>query len=391
MPDPRKDDPESSRIHVLGEPGRGKLFMTTFIESCVETVTDSARLIERTSRSRPRAARLLRILRDKRNILVTTHLHPDPDALASCYAMSILLKAKLPQARVTISAKGKIGAGYNTAFQNETDLRLEPWDDEKLHDYDAVILLDVQPGLNFSPLPEDVPPIAVVDHHRTPGHKIRIPFHDVRTDVGATSSIMFSYLMDMEVDISSDLAAALLFAIETDLAGAAGKPGDLDNMALSSLTLLADTHRLYRMRHSPLPLSVYSAIRDALVNAMIYEEAMASHINYIESQETPAVAADFLLRYERVQWVLVTAISGKNLVMSLRTHSDKITATDLMRKTIGRLGEGGGHRTKAGGSIRLSTGSDTEIEQMRRKLLKRMLRALGIPATTRGQRLVGEK
>jgi nanoRNase/pAp phosphatase (c-di-AMP/oligoRNAs hydrolase) len=391
MPEPHEDDPQNSRIHVLGEPGRGKLFMTTFIESCVETVTDSARLVERTSRTRPRAARLLRILRDKRNILVTTHVHPDPDALASCYAMASLLKAKLAEARVTVAVKGKIGGGYNTAFQSETDLRLEPWDDERLHDYDAVILLDVQPGLSFSPLPEDVPPIAVVDHHRTRGRKVRIPFHDVRTDVGATSSIMFSYLMDMEVDIPADLAAALLFAIETDLAGAAGKPRDLDNMALSSLTLLADTHRLYRMRNSPLPLAIYTAVRDALVNAMIYDEAMASHIQSIESSETPAVAADFLLRYERVQWVLVTAISGQNLVMSLRTHSDKITAAELMRKIIGRLGEGGGHRTKAGGSIRLATGSDTEIEQLRRKLLKRMLRALGVPTNTRGQRLVNDK
>ncbi|MFI5379593.1 MAG: bifunctional oligoribonuclease/PAP phosphatase NrnA [Tepidisphaerales bacterium] len=391
MPDPRQDDAQNSRIHVLGEPGRGKLFMTTFIESCVETVTDSAKLVERTSRTRPRAARLLRILRDKRDVLVTTHLHPDPDALASCYAMATLLRARLPEARVTVAVKGKIGGGYNTAFQTETDMRLEPWDDEHLHDYDAVILLDVQPGLSFSPLPEDVPPIAVVDHHRTRGGKMRIPFHDVRTDVGATSSIMFSYLMDMEVDIPSDLAAALLFAIETDLAGAAGQPRDLDNMALSSLTLLADTHRLYRMRHSPLPLSIYTAIRDALVNAMIYDEAMASHIEYIESQETPAVAADFLLRYEHVQWVLVTAISGQNLVMSLRTHSDRITAAELMRKIIGRLGEGGGHRTKGGGSIRLATGSDTEVEQLRRKLLKRMLRALGVPTNTRGQRLVNEK
>ncbi len=365
--------------------------MTTFIESCVETVTDSARLVERTSRSRPRAARLLRILREKRDILVTTHVHPDPDALASCYAMATLLKARLPAANVSISVKGKIGGGYNAAFQTETNMRFVPWDDQRLLEYDAVILLDVQPGLSFSPLPNEVSPIAVVDHHRTRGGRMRIPFHDVRTDVGATSSILFSYLMDMEVDIPSDLAAALLFAIETDLAGAAGKPGDLDNMALSSLTLLADTHRLYRMRNSPLPLAIYNAVRDALVNATVYDQAMITHIRNIESQETPAVAADFLLRYEQAQWVLVTALSGKNMVMSLRTRSERFTAADLMRKIIGRLGEGGGHRTKAGGSIRLASGNDSEIETIRRKLRQRMLRALGISAATLGQRLVSEE
>ena len=43
--------------------------------------------------------------------------------------------------------------------------------------------------------------------------------------------------MELEVAIKPDLAATLLYAIESDLAGAAGTPGELDNIALSSLTL----------------------------------------------------------------------------------------------------------------------------------------------------------
>ena len=49
--------------------------------------------------------------------------------------------------------------------------------------------------------------------------------------------------MELEAPISASLAAVLLYAIESDLAGAAGKPGELDNIALSSLTLIADTLR----------------------------------------------------------------------------------------------------------------------------------------------------
>jgi nanoRNase/pAp phosphatase (c-di-AMP/oligoRNAs hydrolase) len=305
--------------------------------------------------------------------------------------MAALLRARLKDANVAVSVKGAVGGGYNAAFLTESNLALEPWDDDRLHEYDAIVLLDVQPGLQFSPLPPDILPTAVIDHHRTRGRKPHIPFQDVRSDVGATSSIVFSYLMELEIDIPSDLAAALLFAIETDLAGAAGQPDELDNIALSSLTLLADTHRLYRMRNSPLPLAIYSAFYNSVRNALIYDHAMVTHIEDIESQETPAVIADFLLRYEDVQWVFVTAVSGSSLVMSLRTQSDRITAAELMRKIIGKLGEGGGHRLKAGGSIKLATGSETEVEQLRRKLLKRMLKALEIPATTRGQRFVNTK
>ena len=42
---------------------------------------------------------------------------------------------------------------------------------------------------------------------------------------GATSSIIFSYFMELEAPIKPDLGATLLFGIESDLAGAAGTTG----------------------------------------------------------------------------------------------------------------------------------------------------------------------
>ena len=77
--------------------------MTAFVTSCVETVSGSAAAAERRARGRPRARRLLKLLDGKRNILVTTHQHPDPDALASGLAMCNLLGAKLKGAKVSMS------------------------------------------------------------------------------------------------------------------------------------------------------------------------------------------------------------------------------------------------------------------------------------------------
>ncbi|HEX2971768.1 MAG TPA: DHH family phosphoesterase [Tepidisphaeraceae bacterium] len=322
--------------------------MTAFVESCVEAAEGSAVAVVRGARYRPHAHKLIRVLKDKKNILVTTHRFPDPDALASCLALSKLLRAKLKGAQVTISIKGKIGGGFNSAFADQTDLELTPWDDEKLAGYDAIVLLDVQPMFEFSPLPVDLPPIAVIDHHRARGRKPACPFCDVRTDVGATSSILFSYFMELEVDIPPELAAAMLFAIETDLAGAAGTPGELDNMALSSLTLMADTRKLYKMRYAKLPQSVYVAVGDGLDNAVCYDSAVLSHLPRIESPEMPAIVADLLLRFEPVQWALVTAVTETGLQLSLRTSS-KTSAADIMRRLMRKLGHGGGHRTTAGG------------------------------------------
>src|SRR3954466_1751415 len=115
--------------------------MNTFVESCVNTVAGSAVAAERRARHRPRAQRLLKVLAGKRNILVTTHQHPDPDALASSHALAFLLGTKLKDANVTMSVKGKIGGGLNDAFTRHANLKLVPWDDEAVATkYDAILL-----------------------------------------------------------------------------------------------------------------------------------------------------------------------------------------------------------------------------------------------------------
>ena len=42
-----------------------------------------------------------------------------------------------------------------------------PWDDSRLGEFDAILLLDTQPTFAYSPLPPGVVPTAVIDHHRS--------------------------------------------------------------------------------------------------------------------------------------------------------------------------------------------------------------------------------
>lgn len=362
--------------------------MTAFVESCVETVTGSARQAERRARGKPRARQLMRLLAAKKNVLLTTHRHPDPDALASCLAMRALLNHQLKEAKVTIAIKGNIGLGINSAFAQQGEVGIKRWEELELDQYDALVLLDTQPAFTNSPVSADMSPTVVIDHHRTPGRRPRCPFCDIRPDVGATSSIIFSYFMELEVPISRDLGAMLLFAIESDLAGAAGTPGELDNIALSSLTLIADPRKLYKMRYVDLPQSYYIAYANGVNNAISYDSAILSHLDKIDSPEKPAIIADFLLRFDQVQWALVTAVTQENkLVLSMRTSSTTRSAADVMRRLVRSIGEGGGHRTKAGGTIPLETGSPAEVERLREVLKRRLLRALGIKAA-KPQRLV---
>src|SRR5437764_530133 len=108
--------------------------MTAFVESCVGTVADSAVAVERRHRGRPKATQLLRALAGKKNILLTTHLHPDPDALGSAMALRVLLEQKLEapadskegRPQISLSIKGAIAGGLNDAFVRNSNLRVAP-------------------------------------------------------------------------------------------------------------------------------------------------------------------------------------------------------------------------------------------------------------------------
>ncbi|MEL7239508.1 MAG: DHH family phosphoesterase, partial [Planctomycetota bacterium] len=363
---------------------------TQFVESVVETAEDGARMAARQTRGRPKAKKLLHVLRDAKRVLITCHKHPDPDALGSAAALTYLLRTVLPAAgrnpdvQIDMSVPGDIGGGVNAAFTKHAKFEIADWSDDRLTDpdrddaYDAVVLCDVQPTFPYCPLPQQTNittggefPTAVIDHHRSRGRKRKLPFSDIRTDVGATASIVFSYFAELDVPVPSHLSATLLYAIESDLAGAAGQPSDLDNAALASLTLTADTRRLYRMRNVALPQHYYMSFANALASATVFDDVLFAHLGTITNLEKPAVVADFLIRYEAATWAVVTATTGEDedgkptrMIFSARTCQGDLSAGEAMRRAMNRLGEGGGHRTKAGGFVDLENGSPTEIDRV---------------------------
>ena len=125
------------------------LNMTSFVESFVSSIADTAGKVARESRSLPGARKLLKALANKKRILVTTHMYPDPDAIASTTAMAYLLRSKLPKdVTVVASLKGSNGGGLNAAFANLAEADFAEWDDAKVGEFDAIVLLDVQPGFS---------------------------------------------------------------------------------------------------------------------------------------------------------------------------------------------------------------------------------------------------
>ncbi len=357
--------------------------MTTFVDSCIDTMNSTAKQVQR--RVRPHARKMLRALQGKSNILITTHTHPDPDAAGSCLGIRKLLESALPEAKATIRFKGQSDAPRLAGFAKTAQIHFDPWRDDDLATFDAIILLDTQPGFSVSPLPAGVLPTVLIDHHRGRGRRTKLAFSDVRVDVGATASIVFSYFMELQLPIDPTLAAALLYAIECDIAGAAGQQSQLDTVAISGLTLVADIRKLWQMRYVEIPAGYYTAFARSVDHAVRYDNVLITHCGKIEQVEEAALLADGLLRCEGIDVVLATAEHDGRLILSLRNELPRTSAGELIRRIVNKIGDGGGHRTKAGGQIQLDGTADS-IDKLQATLKRRLLRCLSI-TNTRGVRL----
>jgi nanoRNase/pAp phosphatase (c-di-AMP/oligoRNAs hydrolase) len=373
------------RDFVRTKPAFREIDMTAFVDSCIDTMNNTASAVQK--RAHPRAQKMLAALSGKSNILITAHIHPDPDAAASCLGIKKLLEATLPAGtKIAIRFKGQHDAPRFAGFARMAQLQFEHWDDDAIKNYDAIVLLDTQPSFAVSPLPAGVQATVLVDHHRGRGRRPKMAFSDVRIDVGATASIIFSYFMELQIPIDPTVAAALLYAIECDIAGVAGMQSQLDTVAISGLTLVADIRKLWQMRYVDVPAGYYTAFAKSVTNAMRYDFALITHAGKIDQVEEAALLADGLLRCAGVDITLVTAEHEGRLILSLRSELSRISSGEIVRRLINKIGDGGGHRSKAGGQIRLESDSPACIARIQQTLKRRLLRCLHI-TTTRGKPL----
>src|SRR6266851_2996338 len=147
-----------------------------------------------------RSDRFLAGLEEFRSVTFVSHVHPDPDSLGSMLGLAHLVESCLNKP-TRLTRDGLISRAENRAMVEMLDIKLEPIEELSWCEGDALVMVDSQPNTgrhNFDPT---VPLYAVIDHHNTPGDVEGVPFVDVRQGLGATSSIVASYLMERDIAV----------------------------------------------------------------------------------------------------------------------------------------------------------------------------------------------
>src|SRR5579871_6424105 len=145
-----------------------------------------------------RSDRFLAGLKEAATVTFVSHVHPDPDSLGSMMGLAHLVETRLNKP-TRLTRDGLISRAENRAMGEILGIKLEAIEDMTWHEGDALVMVDSQPNTGRHTFDPTVPLYGVIDHHHTPGEVEDVPFVDVREGLGATSSIVCSYLIEQEI------------------------------------------------------------------------------------------------------------------------------------------------------------------------------------------------
>lgn len=305
--------------------------------------------------------------------LVLTHDNPDPDSIAAAAALSRLLKQRFKH-RVTMAYGGIIGRAENREMVRVLGIQLSHVRHLNWKHYRNYALVDTQPTTGNNQLPDDLRPSIVFDHHPVRRATRQVPFVDVRTDYGATATILAEYMLASGVGVSRQEATALVYAIRSETQDFGREFSEADREMFDLLYQKCDTRALARIQLPRLPLSYFRNLHEALENVESVSTLVVCHLTEVEQPDIVPEIADLLLRLKGKTWSLCTGIHGERIYLSIRTTNQRADAGRLMRRLLGRRGKGGGHGMMAGGWIELPTRG--EAKNLQHNIATRLAKAL---------------
>ncbi|MBN2468849.1 MAG: DHH family phosphoesterase [Deltaproteobacteria bacterium] len=303
--------------------------------------------------SKPNARKVVQYLTKKKEVLspllILTHDYPDPDALASSFALYYLAGHHF-NITCRIVYGGVIGRTENREMVRILRMPLHKFKAADLKRYANIALVDTQPAFENNPFPKERRATIVIDQHMSldnPDAELAI----IDNECGATSVILAQALLSLRIQIPQRVATALAYGIITDTLnlGRAKRP-DIIKTYLNILSF-CDMRALSRIQNPSRSLNFFATLKQAIKNAMICNKLVISHLGDVEYTDLVSQTADFLLTYDSMRWSLCTGRYYGKLHVSLRGRDPSTVASPILRSVFDNPQDAGGHDNIAGGSF----------------------------------------
>jgi nanoRNase/pAp phosphatase (c-di-AMP/oligoRNAs hydrolase) len=313
---------------------------------------------------RSAGAEFRRILADEEEITVLMHPNPDPDAMAAAIGVSSL--ASQLGVDAAIQYPGQIRHQENRAFRTVLDLGLDRIDHVSDLASESVVLVDHNEARGFAGA-DGVLPTAVVDHH--PGDGRGDEFTDVRTDYGATASVIAEYFDDIGAvpvppdkhasETGSDLvlgtrtATGLLYGILTDTKHLTVGASEPDFASAAYVYPGVDQDQLDRIANPSVDAEVLEVKARAIAGRRIEGSFAVADVGGVNNVDAIPQAADELIQLEGVSAVVIIGERDGTIHLSGRSRDDRVHMGNAIDAVLSEVdnGNGGGHSRMGGGTI----------------------------------------
>ncbi|MUW15139.1 bifunctional oligoribonuclease/PAP phosphatase NrnA [Halorubrum sp. CBA1125] len=308
--------------------------------------------------------RFRRLLADQEEVTVLMHPNPDPDAMSAAVGVAAL--AEQVDVDATVQYPGQIRHQENRAFRTVLDLDLDPIDHVSDLASESVVLVDHNEPRGFAGA-DGVLPVAVVDHH--PGDGAGESFTDVRTDYGATASLVAEYFHENDAvpvppdrhasetgsafTLPTDTATGLLYGILSDTKHLTVGASEEDFTAAAYLYPGVDQDRLDRIANPAVDAEVLEVKARAIAGRRVEGSFAVADVGGVNNVDAIPQAADELIQLEGVSAVVIIGERDDTIHLSGRSRDDRVHMGNAIESVLSDVdnGDGGGHSRMGGGTI----------------------------------------
>ncbi|MDZ7730713.1 MAG: DHH family phosphoesterase [Natrialbaceae archaeon] len=309
------------------------------------------------------AARLADIIgQTAERMMIVTKESPDPDSIASASALQAI--AEHLGIESDIVYLGDIGHQENRAFVNLLGIELLAWEDlDDPWGYDTVALVDhattdeLEQGIDI-----------VIDHMETE-EEYESAFLDVRPNMSSTSTIMTKYIQEFDLNLSEEVATALLYGIRAETLDFKRDTNPADLTAAAYLYPFANHDTLEQVESPSMSPETLDVLAEAITNRDVQGSHLVSNAGFVRDREALTQAAGHLLNLEGVTTTAVFGIADETIFLAARSKDIRMNIGKVLDDAYGEMGVSGGHSTQASAEIPLGIFTGIEISEDTRDTL----------------------
>lgn len=313
-------------------------------------------------------------------LLILTHDFPDPDALASAFALQYLVQSEFG-ITARIAYGGFIARTENKAMVKTLRIPVHKVTSSDFKKYEHVALVDTQLGFKNNSLPLDKTPTVVIDQHASL-QKTKAKLAIISPNAGATSAIVAKALLATGKPIPPRVATAIVYGIITDTQNLFRVTNDEVIRTYTAVIPYCNLRSLARIQLPTHPAKFFKTLGRAIENTVLTGRLIVIHLGEIDNPDLISQFAEFLLTYRKATVAFCTGRFKGYLRLSLRTGKIAEQAGQILRNIVNDPREAGGHGTIGGGAIKLGINTnDNDWNKMESSLSERLRKQLRIRTT----------